>query len=113
MYEKYRDLAVKDAEKAEEGEEKIQAEAIVKSWDEDLERLEKESWRLSPERIERYQKILPFCKVLDHDFQREVQSTITAQDAQLMGGEEDDNINIENFLNLMDQKMQMIRDEGK
>lgn len=113
MYEKYRDLAVKDAEKAEEGEEKIQAEAIVKSWDEDLERLETESWRLSPERIERYQKILPFCKVLDHDFQREVQNTITAQDAQLMGGEEDDNIDIENFLNLMDQKMQMIRDEGK
>ena len=32
---------------------------------------------------------------------------------ELYNGEDGDSINIDNFLNLLDQKMQMIRDEGK
>ena len=116
-YEKWLAEAQKEYEKAEEGEAKIWAEQSVKSWEESLEQLDQESWIISPDKLRIYQNILPFCKVLDHDYQREVQSTISGQEAQLeaqlMDGEDGDSINIDNFLNLLDQKMQMIRDEGK
>ncbi|MBP5727424.1 MAG: hypothetical protein J6Y48_10175, partial [Clostridia bacterium] len=116
-YEKWLAEAQKEYEKAEEGEAKIWAEQSVKSWEESLEQLDQESWMISPDKLRIYQNILPFCKVLDHDYQREVQATISGQEAQLeaqlMDGEDGDSINIDNFLNLLDQKMQMIRDEGK
>ena len=116
-YEKWLAEAQKEYEKAEEGEAKIWAEQSVKSWEESLEQLDQESWIISPDKLRIYQNILPFCKVLDHDYQREVQATISGQEAQLeaqlMDGEDGDSINIDNFLNLLDQKMQMIRDEGK
>ena len=116
-YEKWLAEAQKEYEKAEEGEAKIWAEQSVKSWEESLEQLDQESWIISPDKLRLYQTFLPFCKVLDHDYQREIQSTISGQEAQLeaqlMDGEDGDSINIDNFLNLLDQKMQMIRDEGK
>ena len=115
--EKWLAKAREEYEKAEEGEDKIQAEENLKFQEEQMKYMDENSWIIGPEKLRIYQNILPFCKVLDHDYQREVQTTISGQEAQLeaqlMDGEDGDSINIDNFLNLLDQKMQMIRDEGK
>ncbi len=115
--EKWLAKAREEYEKAEEGEDKIRAEENLKFQEEQMKYMDENSWIIGPEKLRIYQNILPFCKVLDHDYQREVQTTISGQEAQLeaqlMDGEDGDSINIDNFLNLLDQKMQMIRDEGK
>ena len=112
-YEKWLDQAKKDYEKADEGQEKTYAEENVKMWEEQLEQLEDYSWQVNPEKIECYQKILPACRVLDHDFMQEIQSTVSEQDEQLMKEYTGDNMDIEKILSFYDQKIQMIRMEGK
>ena len=111
--EKYLEQAKKYRDEAEEGEEKTYAEENVKSWEEQLERMEDYSWQMNPETIERYQKILPACRVLDHDFLQEIQSTVSEEDSRLMQEYTGDNMDIEKILSFYDQKIQMIRMEGK
>ena len=111
--EKYLEEAKKYRDEAEEGEDKIYAEDSVKMWEEQLEQMEDYSWQMNPETIERYQKILPACRVLDHDFMQEIQSTVSEQDEQLMKEYTGDNMDIEKILSFYDQKIQMIRMEGK
>ena len=75
--------------------------------------MEDYSWQMNPETIERYQKILPACRVLDHDFLQEIQSTVSEEDSRLMQEYTGDNMDIEKILSFYDQKIQMIRMEGK
>ncbi|QTE74297.1 ABC transporter substrate-binding protein [Clostridiales bacterium FE2010] len=112
-YEKWLNEAKKNYEKADEGEEKIYAEENVKMWEEEIKRFEDDSWLVSPEKIERFQKILPTCRVLDHNFTQEIQSTVSEEDERLMEEYTGDNMDVDKILSFYDQKLQMIRMEGK
>ena len=112
--DKWLEDAKKQAEEAEEGAERIGAEESVKNLEEEIKKMEETYWEISPKRLARFQAILPFCRVLDHDFQQEIQGSISEQDRQmLMTDDTGDKMDYGKYLSFLDQKMQMIRNEGK
>ena len=100
-------------EEAEEGQEKADLEENLKEAKAQLEYSERWMWRVSPDDLANYQKILPNLKVMDYLFlydmfnSEDEESTYAL--AGMFYGEDPDP---EQMLDMIDKKIQTIRKEG-
>ena len=106
-------------EKAE-GEQKVNLEERLKELEAELEQQERWSWRIGPERIERYQQRTNQCKVRSYSFYNALwgsQNNNTDEDEPspyetIFASEESMKMAPEELLGMLDSKVQMMRLEG-
>lgn len=100
-------------EETEEGQEKTDLEEQLKEAKAQLEYSERWSWRVSPDDLANYQKILPNLKVMDYlflydMFNSEDEESRYAVSGMFYGEDSDP----EQLLDMIDKKIQTIRKEG-
>ncbi len=100
-------------ETAEEGQEKADLEENLKEAKAQLEYSERWSWRVSPDDLANYQKLLPNLKVMDYLFLYDLFNAGDEEEMMsaysLFYGEDSDP---EPLLDMIDKKIQTIRKEG-
>ena len=103
----------KQLEEAEDGQEKAELEESLKEAKAQLEYSERWSWRVSPDDLENYQKLLPNLKVMDYLFLYDLFNAGDEEEMMsaysLFYGEDSDP---EPLLDMIDKKIQTIRKEG-
>ena len=103
----------KQLEEAEDGQEKADLEESLKEAKAQLEYSERWSWRVSPDDLANYQKLLPNLKVMDYLFLYDLFNAGDEEEMMsaysLFYGEDSDP---EPLLDMIDKKIQTIRKEG-
>ena len=103
----------KQLEEAEDGQEKANLEENLKEAKAQLEYSERWSWRVSPDDLANYQKLLPNLKVMDYLFLYDLFNTGDEEEMMsaysLFYSEDSDP---EPLLDMIDKKIQTIRKEG-
>ena len=103
----------KQLEEAEDGQEKADLEESLKEAKAQLEYSERWSWRVSPDDLANYQKLLPNLKVMDYLFLYDLFNPGDEEEMMsaysLFYGEDSDP---EPLLDMIDKKIQTIRKEG-
>ena len=100
-----------------EGDDKVLLEEEIRQAEQDLEKAERDQWRISPEDIGQYQKSQAAFRVMDSFFIRDLMGTGGDQEAMeafrlLFYGDEHGVISPEKALELIDKKLRMKRMEG-
>ena len=103
----------KQLEEVEDGQEKADLEESLKEAKAQLEYSERWSWRVSPDDLANYQKLLPNLKVMDYLFLYDLFNPGDEEEMMsaysLFYGEDSDP---EPLLDMIDKKIQTIRKEG-